>query len=42
MPIPGRKQCDPTPTYGEDFADPLSGYDFWGFMDLDLGKIEAS
>ncbi|MCC6357024.1 MAG: hypothetical protein IT577_24315, partial [Verrucomicrobiae bacterium] len=36
VPISGRKLCDLKPTYGEVFADLLGGYDFWGFMDLDL------
>jgi hypothetical protein len=41
VPISGRKLCDLKPTYGEVFADLLEGYDFWGFMDLDLvwGRI---
>lgn len=34
--VSGRKLCDLKPTYGEVFSGLLSGYDFWGFMDLDL------
>ena len=35
------KLCDYKPVYGEAFSDYLTGYDFWGFCDIDLifGKI---
>lgn len=30
------KLCDYKPLYGEAFYDYLSGYDFWGYCDIDL------
>lgn len=30
------KLCDYKPAYGEIFAPELSGYDFWGYGDMDL------
>lgn len=36
------KLCDFKPTYGYIFSDRLTGYDYWGYCDLDLilGNIE--
>ena len=30
------KICDLKPAFGKIFEDYLSGYDFWGYMDIDL------
>lgn len=37
------KLCDYKPAYGEIFAPELSGYDFWGYGDMDLvfGDLRA-
>ena len=35
-PISGHKLCDFRPFFGLAFADLLSGYEFWGFCDIDL------
>jgi hypothetical protein len=36
VPLTPRKFCDLKPAYGAIFQDYISGYDFWGFCDMDI------
>ncbi len=36
VPLSPRKLCDLRPAYGELFQEYISGYDFWGFCDVDI------
>lgn len=36
VPLSARKLCDIRPAYGVIFQEYISGYDFWGFCDVDI------